>query len=311
MNSEILSTSLSLTARSQPFSAEALSGQVDLHCHSTASDGILSPAALVSRAKSAGVTLLALTDHDTVAGIAEAQAEAHSQGVTLLPGIEFTALWGRRVVHIVGLNIDCEATALREAISTRDRLRVERAHQIAERLEKRGFAGAWVGARTLAGDGVIGRPHFARWLVDAGYVADTGKAFKRYLGAGKIGDVTVSWPDLRATVASIREAGGAAVLAHPLKYGLTRTRLQALIADFRDAGGDALEVVCGQQNPVQTREVLALLARLGDSGASLLASLGSDFHQPDQPWRKLGGVHLPAGVEPVWNLWQTGAGLAP
>ena len=310
-------TSLSMAFTADPENT-ALSGQIDLHCHSTASDGILSPAALVSRAKSAGVTLLALTDHDTVAGIAEAQAEAERLEMALLPGIELTALWGRRVVHIVGLNVDCAATALQMAIDERDTLRRERAAQIAERLEKRGFAGAHEGAQALAGDGVIGRPHFARWMVDQGHVSDTAKAFKRYLGAGKIGDVAVPWPGLAETLATIRASGGASVLAHPLKYGLTRTRLQALLADFHAAGGDAVEVVCGQQNPVQTREILALVQQVSAPRAGLsasadavrpplLASLGSDFHQPDQPWRALGCVRLPAGVEPVWNLWQTGA----
>lgn len=305
------------TPFAQPkLAAGALSGQVDLHCHSTASDGILSPAALVSRANSAGVTMLALTDHDTVAGIAEAQAEAERLGMALLPGIELTARWGKRVVHIVGLNVDCRATALRAAIAERDRLRRARAAQIAERLEKRGFTGAFEGARALAGDGVIGRPHFARWMVEEGHVSDTAKAFKRYLGAGKVGDVTVSWPELEDTLASIRACGGASVLAHPLKYGLTRTRLQALLTDFHRAGGNAVEMVCGQQNPVQTREIQALVQRVnalaGGLEASdevtrppLLASLGSDFHQPDQPWRALGCVRLPPGVEPVWNLWQT------
>ncbi|AQQ68092.1 PHP domain-containing protein [Microbulbifer agarilyticus] len=286
---------------------DAISGQVDLHCHSTASDGILSPSALVSRAKSAGVTLLALTDHDTVSGIAEAAEAAAEQGVTLLPGVEFTARWGRRVVHIVGLNVDCMSAALVEAVSVRAALRRERAMEIACRLEKRGFVGAFEGARRLASGDEIGRPHFARWMVAEGHVTDTAKAFKRYLGAGKIGDVMVPWPDLAETVASIEAAGGAAVLAHPLKYGLTRTRLQALLRDFQQAGGTAAEVVCGQQNPVQTREILQLLVQASHGEGPLLASLGSDFHQPDQPWRALGCVRLPADVEPVWNLWQTGA----
>ncbi|WP_082859405.1 PHP domain-containing protein [Microbulbifer sp. Q7] len=292
--------------------AEALAGQIDLHCHSSASDGILSPAALVSRAKSSGVTLLALTDHDTVAGIPEAREEAGRQGLTLMPGIELTACWGRRVVHIVGLSVDCEATALQSAIAVRDDLRQARAVQIAERLEKRGFSGAYDGARALANGAVIGRPHFARWMVDAGHVSDTAKAFKRYLGAGKIGDVVVPWPELAETLASIRASGGASVLAHPLKYGLTRTRLQSLLTDFKRAGGDAVELVCGQQNPVQTREIQSLVARVDGAGGAdgsvekpLLASLGSDFHQPDQPWRALGSVRLPAGVEPVWGLWRS------
>ncbi|MCQ3829497.1 PHP domain-containing protein [Microbulbifer elongatus] len=286
----------------------ALSGQVDLHCHSTASDGILSPAALVSRAKSAGVTLLALTDHDTVAGIDAASAAAAEAGITLLPGIELTARWGRRVVHIVGLNVDCASDALATAISERAGLRRQRAREIAQRLEKRGFRGAYEGARALAGGDEIGRPHFARWMVAEGHVSDTAKAFKRYLGQGKIGDVSVPWPELGATVAAIHGAGGAAVLAHPLKYGLTRTRLLALLKDFHGVGGDAAEVVCGQQNPVQTREIQSLMAQVAAPDPAhkprLLASLGSDFHQPEQPWRALGSVHLPAGADPVWSLWQ-------
>ena len=290
---------------------EALAGQIDLHCHSAASDGILSPTALVSRAKSHGVSVLAVTDHDTVQGLQEAFLAASAQGVVLVPGIELTARWGSRVVHVVGLNFDRQSTAILEAIEVRDRLRDERAERIAEKLEKRGFAGALAGARALAGDGVIGRPHFARWLVEAGHVEDTARAFKRYLGAGKAGDVAVDWPHLADTIASITAAGGSPVLAHPLKYGLTRTRLQSLLMDFARAGGRAVEVVCGQQNPVQTREILTLLTRVAEQGFPLTASLGSDFHQPDQPWRELGGVHLPADVEPVWNLWQTGANSGP
>ncbi|WP_051687035.1 PHP domain-containing protein [Microbulbifer sp. HZ11] len=289
--------------------SDTLSGQVDLHCHSTASDGILSPAALVSRAKSAGVTLLALTDHDTVAGIDEAAATAREQGVTLMPGIELTARWGRRVIHVVGLNIDRGSDALTDAISERARLRRQRAREIAARLEKRGFTGAFDGARSFSGGDEIGRPHFARWMVAQGYVSDTAKAFKRYLGQGKIGDVSVPWPALAETVAAIHAAKGAAVLAHPLKYGLTRTRLLALLKDFQSAGGDAAEVVCGQQNPVQTREIQALMADAGVQAGlhrpNLLASVGSDFHQPEQPWRALGSVHLPVGAEPVWALWQS------
>ncbi|MFC6979002.1 PHP domain-containing protein [Microbulbifer taiwanensis] len=212
-------------------------GLVDLHCHSTASDGILSPAQLVSRAKSQGVTLLALTDHDTVAGLPEARRTGDQLGVSILPGIEFSSHWGRRQVHIIGLNIDPLSTELQEAIALRERLRQERAEQIAERLEKRGFSGALKGARELAGDGVIGRPHFARWLVRAGHVEDSGRAFRRYLGAGKAGDVKVDWPQLADTVDSIRAAGGVAVLAHPLKYGLTRTLLRRLLCEFAEAGG--------------------------------------------------------------------------
>ncbi|WP_346836915.1 PHP domain-containing protein [Microbulbifer sp. SAOS-129_SWC] len=280
----------------------ALEGRVDLHCHSTASDGILSPAALVSRAKSQGVTLMALTDHDTVAGVAEARDTGARLGVAVLAGVEFSARWGRRTVHILGIDVDPASAALQEAVALRDRLREDRSVRIARCLEKRGFPGSLAGARALAGDGVLGRPHFARWLVESGYVEDTARAFKRYLGAGKVGDVKVEWPQVEETVGTIHAAGGSAVLAHPLKYGLTRTRLRLLLEAFRGAGGDAAELLCGRQNPVQTRELRQLLDAVNaESGAApLRCSLGSDFHQPGQPWRELGCVHLPADVEPVW-----------
>ncbi|MCX2830249.1 PHP domain-containing protein [Microbulbifer thermotolerans] len=276
----------------------------DLHCHSTASDGILSPAALVSRAKSRGVTLLALTDHDTVGGLPEAAAACRRQGVALVPAIEFSSRWGKRPVHIVGLDIDPNSPALREGIALRERLRRERAERIATRLEKRGFEGALKGARALAGDGVIGRPHFARWLVQQGYVEDSGRAFKRYLGAGKVADVKVEWPQLSETVACIRAANGVAVLAHPLKYNLSRTQLRSLLRDFAMAGGEAIELLCGRQNPVQTRELRQLMEAVAAELARppLHCSLGSDFHQPEQPWRELGCVRLPEGVQPVWAL---------
>ncbi|MFA0810033.1 PHP domain-containing protein [Microbulbifer epialgicus] len=280
---------------------------VDLHSHSTASDGILSPAQLVSRAKFQGVTLMALTDHDTVDGLAEAQEAGDRLDMTVIAGIEFSSRWGRRPVHIVGLNIDPTSKSLNEAISQRMELRCERAERIAERLHQRGFTGALEGGRGIAGDSVLGRPHFARWMVEAGHVEDTGRAFKRYLGSGKIGDVRVEWPQMAKTIETIHAAGGSAVLAHPLKYGLSRTQLLRLLQEFLGCGGDAVELLCGRQNPVQTRELRTLMvsATGGINGTLPPCSLGSDFHQPEQLWRELGCVRLPEDVEPVWNLWHT------
>ncbi|MDP5208961.1 PHP domain-containing protein [Microbulbifer sp. 2205BS26-8] len=280
---------------------------VDLHSHSTASDGILSPAQLVSRANSLSVTLMALTDHDTVDGVAQAQCAGEHAGITVVAGIEFSTLWGRRPIHILGLNIQPTSALLQRAIGLRQTLRCERAERIARQLHQCGFHGALEGACGLAGRAAPGRPHFARWLVEAGHVVDSARAFKRYLGTGRVGDVRVEWPQLAETIDTIHAAGGCAVLAHPLKYRLTRTQLQRLISDFLRSGGDALELLCGRQNPAQTRELSALIT----AGAKAVqlpvppSSLGSDFHQPGQAWRELGCVHLPQGVEPVWNLWHT------
>jgi predicted metal-dependent phosphoesterase TrpH len=272
----------------------------DLHTHSNASDGILSPAALVSRAKAQGVTHLALTDHDTVQGLQDARAQAELEGLTLLNGVELSCLWSGRGIHVVGLNVDPLSESLRSALDAQRQARFERAREIGARLAKLGIEGAYEGATALAGEGVVGRPHFARYLVERGYSANINSAFKQYLGAGKPGDVKQIWPDIAGATATIVAAGGVAVLAHPLKYTLTLTKLRTLVAGFKEAGGQAIEVVSGQQQVNETA-TLVNLARLFD----LHASCGSDFHLPDQPWQELGKfTPLPESCRPVWRLWQ-------
>ncbi len=271
----------------------------DLHTHSNASDGILSPAALVSRAKSRGVTHLALTDHDTVQGLQGAAEQARLEGLSLINGIEFSCLWAGRGIHVLGLNIDPNCPALRTVVAAQHEARDARAEEIAAKLAKAGITGAYAGARTLAGDAVIGRPHFARYLVEQGYAANVNGAFKQYLGAGKVGDVKHRWPDVPAVVAVVRAAGGVAVLAHPAKYDLTRTKLRDLLSEFKESGGEAVEVVSGQQLPSETAALAAMAQAF-----ELHASCGSDFHVPDQPWQELGSfATLPPRCRPVWQLW--------
>lgn len=270
----------------------------DLHCHSNQSDGILSPDDLLSRAKAKGVNVLALTDHDTIAGLASARQAADREGVQLINGIEFSSQWGRNGVHIVGLGVDIQSSALQEAIAAQQEARIQRAVAIAERLQKSGFPGALEGARSLAGDALVGRPHFAQWLVEVGAVANAGAAFKKYLGAGKPADVKYQWPEMSKIIKWIHEAEGVAVLAHPFKYDLTRTKMCALIGDFAAQGGDALEVISGQQ----ASGVADDLARIAEANR-LYASCGSDFHVPDQPWQELGNFGtLPEQCRPVWQL---------
>lgn len=252
----------------------------------------------MSRAKERGVTTLALTDHDTVAGLGRAQTAAHALGLTLVSGIEFSSQWGRGGVHIVGLNLDLDSPDLHLAIAQQQAAREERARAIDQRLAKLGIPGALDGARRLAGEGQLGRPHFAGYLVERGLVKDAGAAFKKYLGAGKPADVKFQWPSIEQVVGWIQAAGGLAVLAHPRKYPLTRTKMSALIGDFAELGGDALEVISGQQ-PSGMAEDLARLA----SSHELAASCGSDFHRPDAPWQELGNFgRLPPGCQPVWEL---------
>lgn len=267
----------------------------DLHCHSTASDGKLTPLELVDRAKGKGVDCLAITDHDTAASYQ--QMPAQIDGLKLITGIELSTQWRGTGVHIVGLNFDLHSSAISEAISYQQRARKQRAELIAERLAKAGIEETLPGAIAIAGTSVVGRPHFARHLVERGIVKDSGQAFKRYLGSGKLGDVKQTWASLPQVVQWINAAGGIAVLAHPAKYKMTYTKLGLLCDEFVAAGGRGLEVCSGLQPPQTTRD-LARLCR----EKKLLASCGSDFHQPGQHWAELGCcTPLPEHLDPVWS----------
>lgn len=273
---------------------------IDLHCHSTASDGALSPSALVERAASRGVTHLSLTDHDTIAGLVEAQAAARAEGIVMIPGVELSCLWKSRTIHIVGLDFDPEEEGFRHALEQQNENRWARARMIAERLGKLGIDDLLTRASEAAGGDVPGRPHFARVLTEAGVVRNTAQAFKRYLGSGKVGDVKAFWPELSEVVRWILEAGGVAVLAHPRKYQLTATKLRELTADFRRAGGQAIEVSTSGQSSGD----LGFLAELCRK-ENLLASQGSDFHFPGAPWCELGKImKMPDGLEPVWHSFR-------
>lgn len=267
---------------------------IDLHTHTTASDGSLTPSELVATAHQAGVQLLSITDHDVVDAYAGLAAP---RGLNLVSGIEFSTWYARQGVHVVGLNIALDSDAMGTALAAQRSARMERAARIAERLHKQGIAGALAGAARHAGGALLGRPHFAAWLVETGVCANTDRAFKKYLGRG--GGMIDTWPALDTIIGWIRGAGGDAVLAHPAKYGLTRQRLDRLVRAFAGAGGQALEVLSGTQSADLTRDLAALAARHG-----LAASAGSDFHQPGQPWARLGQVAaLPAGCTPVWERW--------
>ncbi len=271
---------------------------VDLHTHTSVSDGKLSPADLVQQAEEAGVDILSITDHDTTDAYTKLQP-LKSSSLTLIPGIEFSTQWKKLGIHIVGLNIQLDSDAMRVGIDSQHQARLLRAQRIAEKLDKLGIEDSWAGVKKIAGSSVIGRPHFARFLIESGVVKDMDQAFDKYLGAGKTGDVKQFWAPFVQIVEWIRNAGGTAVLAHPHKYKLTRSKLLALLDDFSEAGGEAMEVLSGKQ----TNDVTRNLARLCEQ-KNLLASCGSDFHQPGQPWSVLGRVAaLPVGCKAVWENW--------
>ncbi|TNC82114.1 MAG: phosphatase [Oleiphilus sp.] len=270
----------------------------DLHCHSNMSDGALPPAEVVARAKANGVEVLALTDHDTVAGIEEAQFEARTQGISLIPGIELSCQWQGHTVHVLGLNFKMDAR-IADIQARQTRTRMDRARTISHRLEKKGLPEVYSRACALARSGIPGRPHFAQALVESGRLKNQQEAFKKYLGSGKVGDVKAGWPQLAEVVEWILASEGVAVIAHPRKYSMSLTKLRQMIEEFRDAGGIGLEVVVSGQKQGETGMLADLCMRYG-----MCASVGSDFHSTDFLWADLGRVPvLPARLTPVWECW--------
>jgi predicted metal-dependent phosphoesterase TrpH len=272
----------------------------DLHTHSTASDGVYTPAELVARAASAGIKVLALTDHDTTAGLAEAEAAARETGIRLISGVEISTTWQHKTLHLVGLNIDAEHALLQAGLQQLDAIRTERASEMGRRLEKAGIPGILEAAEALAGKGMLTRTHFAHCIARLGLAVDVRDVFNRYLTAGKPGYVSTRWADLDTAITWIRAAGGVAVLAHPQRYQLTGSWLRRLLGEYREMGGAGLEVLSGTATPGDVQSSTALALRF-----NLLASCGSDFHGPDEVWPKLGRLPaLPAGLNPVWHAFE-------
>ena len=276
---------------------------VDFHTHSLASDGALAPMELLRRAKAAGVQQFALTDHDTTAGYLAVRHTSEAGEVGLISGVELSCRWATTTVHVVGLNFDADASQIIAVVEQLTQAREERAKKIAMRLAGVGIDGALEGAKAVANESQIGRPHFATWMVEAGAVNSVTEAFDKYLGAGKIGDVKMFWPPLSDVVQAITQAGGVAILAHPLKYRLTGMKLRALINDFKAAGGGAIEVLNGRQPETDLKR----LSQLAE-GNGLMCSVGSDFHRDFEYGPKLGidVGRLPDGVY-VWDALEVSA----
>jgi len=275
---------------------------IDLHCHSLASDGALSPADVVSRAVENGVTLLALTDHDTVEGQVEAMKQAHALNIEMVSGIELSCVWGSALIHILGLNFSLTDGVMQEAQEKQSQARLLRAEIIAEKLIKKGLPDLLESAKQLTQSGIPGRPHFSEAMISKGLVSGHKEAFKKYLGAGKAGDVKSAWPDLSEVLSWIHTAKGDAVIAHPRKYKMSQTKLRELIADFKDEGGVGIEVVVSGQKQGEIGLMSDLCNRF-----KLKGSVGSDFHTPEYPWANLGRIPpLPDSVEPIWRDWGLG-----
>ncbi|KGQ31474.1 S-adenosylmethionine tRNA ribosyltransferase [Gallibacterium genomosp. 2] len=268
--------------------------KIDLHSHSNASDGVLSPTALISRAKEQGVEVLALTDHDTVDGIAEAKTAAQQQQITLISGVEISTVWQGKTIHIVGLDFDETDPAMTELLQRQAQLRYARAVEIGERFKKFGLENAFAEAQALT-SGEVTRAHYARYLVNIGMVSNEGQAFKRYLSQGKPCYVKANWCDIPTAIEVIHQAGGIAVVAHPMRYQMTNNKIRTLIEDFQQWGGDAVEIAGGVDHN-QQKMLIQWLDKL-----SLSASVGSDFHYPCG-WIELGkNLTIPENVKTVWQ----------
>ena len=270
---------------------------IDLHTHSNCSDGALTPAALVERAAAAGVQVLALTDHDTVAGLDEAQRSAVDCGVRLVPGVEISAAWRSQAIHVLGLWIDPASPELRSLLHAQGDLRRIRMRKICARLDKLKLPGAELLAAVELHPGLPTRAHLAAAMVAGGYVDSAEAAFRKYLSKGKTAHVAAEWPALEIVVGWIRAAGGAASLAHPTRYSLSAGARRRLLSDFTAAGGTCLEVVTGANGAQHAESCAALAINHG-----LLGSVGSDFHSPQAAWNPLGrSLKLPDCVTPVWR----------
>ena len=273
----------------------------DLHCHSVISDGTLSPEELAQRAKTNGVNLWALTDHDEIGGQARAAAAAAAQGLDYLTGVEISVSFLNQTVHIVGLGFDANNAALRQGLVQTRGGRAQRAREMADDLARVGIKGTFEGALTYAGNrDLISRTHFARFLVETGVCKDTYEVFRKYLTEGKPGYVAHRWATLKEAVTWITEAGGMAVVAHPARYKFSANEEFALFTEFKSMGGRGVEVVTGSHSAAEAITYADIALEFG-----LAASRGSDFHSPQESRVDLGDLPaLPENLTPVWALLQ-------
>ncbi|HEV7616521.1 MAG TPA: 3',5'-nucleoside bisphosphate phosphatase [Burkholderiaceae bacterium] len=273
---------------------------IDLHCHSNISDGVLAPAAVAARAKANGVDVWALTDHDELDGISEARAAAAEAGLDYVPGVEISVTWAGQTVHIVGLHIDETDETLKQGLAATRSGRERRAREMAEQLAAAGIPDTFEGALKFVGNpDLISRTHFARYIVELGICTDVGDVFQQYLIDGKPGYVPHRWATLQQAVTWIRGAGGIPVIAHPGRYQFNDVTFGAFFDEFKQLGGTAIEVVTGSHTVEQYAQYAKVANHYG-----LLASRGSDFHGPLESRVDLGALPaLPESVVPVWHNW--------
>ena len=271
----------------------------DLHCHSIVSDGTLTPEALAERAKTNGVELWALTDHDEIGGQHRAAAAAKAQGMAYLTGTEISVTFAGETVHIVGLGFDPDDIKLKQGLYDTRNGREQRAREMSDSLAKVGIHGAFEGALKFVGNPeLISRTHFSRHLVESGVCKETNEVFRKYLTEGKPGYVPHRWATLKDAVTWITQAQGIAVIAHPGRYNFSANAEYALFTEFKAHGGRGVEVVTGSHTKQEFIKYAETAKEFG-----LAASRGSDFHSPIESHTDLGTLpFLPGDLTPVWEL---------
>lgn len=271
----------------------------DLHCHSVVSDGTLTPEVLAERAKTNGVELWALTDHDEIGGQHRAMAAAKAQGMAYLTGTEISVTFAGETVHIVGLGFDPDDAALKQGLHNTRNGREQRAREMSDSLAQVGIHGAFEGALKFVGNPeLISRTHFARHLVETGVCKETNEVFRKYLTEGKPGYVPHRWASLKDAITWITQANGMAIIAHPGRYNFSANAEYALFTEFKAHGGRGVEVVTGSHTKQEFVKYAETAKEFG-----LAASRGSDFHSPDESHTDLGKLpFLPGELTPVWEL---------
>lgn len=271
----------------------------DLHSHSSASDGSLSPTELVHYAQQNNVNVLAVTDHDITSGIVEARQAAQELDISVIAGVEISVIWRKQTLHILGLNIDIDDKALQAGLLQIRSSRIQRAQKIGERLDKAGIFNTYEQAKAISNGENVTRTHFAKVLIQDGHAKDMKQVFKRFLVPGKPGYVAGEWAAMEEALLWIKNAGGISVIAHPARYRLTATKMRLMIEEFIEAGGQGIEVISGSHSTDESIRIAALARKY-----NLLASRGSDFHDPAIPYINMKTLpSLPSDLKPVWEGW--------
>ncbi|ALE52112.1 hypothetical protein SP60_01970 [Candidatus Thioglobus autotrophicus] len=272
---------------------------IDLHNHSYYSDGVLSPSEVVCLAKKEGCDVFALTDHDTTDGLMEAQQQADESDLKLIHGVEISAMWSNMTVHIVGLGVDINNETLQMGLKQHQDFRQARAEKMARGLGGAGVFGAMEKTQAIAKKGMITRTHFAQMLVKEGVCKDMKSVFKRFLTGKKPGGVGGKWAEFDEVISWIHAAGGQAVLAHPLRYRMTNTKVKRLLSHLSAAGLDGVEVVTGSSSG----DEITLVSQWAKE-FELLSSIGSDYHGWPSQRVRIGHLQdMPKVNKTVWQDW--------